>query len=96
MSLPDLEPAFPLPAPGDMVQVLVSRGSKTAPGLVAGPAPDWCMVVRVATGPHDLFPVTVLLPSGRLGSYQQGEILGWRQAAPPVRWVTRLLARRVR
>jgi hypothetical protein len=96
MSLPDLEPVFPLPAPGDMVQVLVSRGSPAAAGLVAGPAPDWCLVVRVATGKYDLFPVTVRLPSGRLGSYQQGEIRGWRPSPPPVRWVTRLLARRLR
>jgi hypothetical protein len=96
MSLPDLEPAFPLPAVGDMVQVLVSRGARAAPGLVGGPALEWCLVVRVKTGPYDLFPVTVRLPHGGLGLYQQGEIRGWRQSPPPVGWVARLLARWVR
>lgn len=77
----DLEPRFPLPARGDRVQVKVTGTSRTAPTLLA--AADqlaWCRVVSVRTGPHDLFPVGVRLPSGRLGAYQQEEIHGWRRA----------------
>jgi hypothetical protein len=78
---PDLDPVFPLPARGDQVQVAVTTQARTAPGLLsAGPEARWCRVVSVDTGPYDLFPVTVRLPSGRLGAYQQHEIRGWRPA----------------
>jgi len=91
--MPDLEPACPLPGRGDRVLVLVSQGSGVAPRLVAGPAlSSWCTVTRVDTGPYDLFPVTVRLPDGKLGAYQQHEILeirhrpGWRTWSRWFRW----------
>jgi hypothetical protein len=88
MNAPDLDPVFPLPARGDQVQVAVNTAARTAPALLgAGPEPRWCRVVAVHTGPYDLFPVTVRLPSGRLGAYQQHEISGWRPS-----WRRRLLA----
>ena len=89
----DLEPAFPMPAVGDRVLVLVSRGSRVSPSLVAGPAPEWCLVSRLAEGPHDLFPVIVRLPGGGEGAYQQGEIRGWRPSPGPVRFLARLAGR---
>jgi hypothetical protein len=76
---PDLGPRFPLPARGDRVRVPVTGTSRTAPDLlVARDELTWCRVVQVLTGPYDLFPVNVRLPSGRVGAYQQHEIRGWQ------------------
>lgn len=77
---PDLAPPFPLPKPGDRVQVAVA--SPVAPALLrhAAGRPRWCRVVEVKTGPEDLFPVVVRLPSGRHGAYQQHEIRGLQRA----------------
>jgi len=89
--LPDLEPQFPLPARGDRVQVSVTGTARTAPQLLADADQlAWCRVVHINTGEYDMFPVTVRLPSGRLGAYQQHEIRGWQQA-----WWRRVLRRGV-
>jgi len=69
--MPDLAPLFPLPRCGDRVLVKVY-------GPFSGPAEQWCRVTGADDGPGVLFPVTVRLPGGRRGSYQQHELLGWR------------------
>jgi hypothetical protein len=81
----DLAPAFPLPGRGDLILVLVTGGSRAAPELVMGARLEWCPVTDVRTGPMDLYPVTVRLPDGALGAYQQGEIRGWKPQ-PRRRW----------
>lgn len=66
--MPDLDPLFPLPRRGDRVLVRVHPGNGEA----------WCRVTGVDDGPDVLFPVTVRLPDGRRGAYQQHELHGWR------------------
>jgi hypothetical protein len=86
--MPDLSPPFPLPRRGDRVLVKVY-------GLDPGPAgthEHWCRVVDGDAGPDVLFPVTVRLPDGRRGSYQQHELLGWRPSNLRLAW-RRVLAR---
>jgi hypothetical protein len=71
----------PLPTPGD--EVLVNTGPYGVPGT------NWCLVTRIDDGPFTLFPVVVRVDPDqftvdrRYGTYQQGEILGWRPADPP-------------
>ena len=82
----DLEPGFPLPHKGDRVQVAV-----TATALAASAPLSWCRVVRVDCGEYDLFPVTVRLPDGRMGAYQQHEIRGLQPRKVPSYYPRRAL-----